>query len=78
MGALIGCDVGKPEYRWAAAFGSTRPGIPMIGPVPGHSNVYAAMGYGGNGITFSKIAAEILSARIGGKLDDDADLFPFR
>ena len=78
VGALIGCDVGKPEYRWAAAFGSTRPGIPMIGPVPGHSNVYAAMGYGGNGITFSKIAAEILSARIGGKLDEDADLFPFR
>ncbi|ASV88651.1 pyridine nucleotide-disulfide oxidoreductase family protein (plasmid) [Ochrobactrum quorumnocens] len=76
--ALIGCNVDEPEYRWAAAFGSTSLGIPMIGAVPGHSNVYAAMGYGGNGITFSKIAAEILSAQLNGKLDRDADLFPFR
>ncbi|MCV9909743.1 FAD-binding oxidoreductase [Brucella sp. HL-2] len=76
--ALIGRDIGEPEYHWAAAFGSTSLGIPMIGAVPGHSNVYAAMGYGGNGITFSKIAAEILSAQLDGQLDRDADLFLFR
>jgi glycine/D-amino acid oxidase-like deaminating enzyme len=76
--SLLGCEVGEPEYRWAAAFGSIRFGIPMIGAVPGHPTVYAAMGYGGNGITFSKIAAEILSAQIDGRQDRDADLFPFR
>ncbi|WP_323054567.1 NAD(P)/FAD-dependent oxidoreductase [Ochrobactrum chromiisoli] len=78
VGQLIGEDIGSPEYQWAAAFGTTRLGTPMIGPVPGHTNVYAAMGYGGNGITFSKIAAEIISAQIGGKDDPDENLFPFR
>lgn len=78
VGELIGCGVGEPEFQWAAAFGSTRLGIPMIGEVPNHPNVYSAMGYGGNGITFSKIAAEILSVQIDGRQDKDADLFPFR
>lgn len=37
------------------------------------NKVYAAMGYGGNGITFSQIAAEILDHR-----DPDGELFAFR
>lgn len=78
IGDLVGIAPVKPEFRWAAAFGTTPLGIPMIGPVPGMNNVYVAMGYGGNGITFSKIAAEIISAHLDGKEDTDADLFPFR
>jgi len=78
ISALIGCDVGKPAYQWSAAFGSTPTGTPMIGAVEGHPNVYAAMGYGGNGITFSKIAAEILAKALAGKQDNDAALFAFR
>jgi glycine/D-amino acid oxidase-like deaminating enzyme len=50
----------------------------MIGAIEGHPNVYAAMGYGGNGITFSKIAAEILAKALNGKEDRDAALFAFR
>lgn len=53
-------------------------GTPMIGAIEGHPNVYAAMGYGGNGITFSKIAAEILARALDGKDDRDAALFAFR
>ncbi|WP_079211012.1 NAD(P)/FAD-dependent oxidoreductase [Brucella pituitosa] len=78
ISALIGCDIGKPAYQWSAAFGSTPTGTPMIGAIDGHPNVYAAMGYGGNGITFSKIAAEILAKAIGGGEDRDAALFAFR
>lgn len=78
LSSLIGCDVGKPEYRWSAAFGTTPQGTPMIGSIPGNPNVFAAMGYGGNGITFSKIAAEIIAAQLNGKDDPDADLFPFQ
>jgi len=78
VGALLGFDMGKPDYSWSAAFGSTKLGTPMIGAVPGHSNVYAAMGYGGNGITFSKIAAEIIAAMLAGKDDPDAHVFAFR
>jgi glycine/D-amino acid oxidase-like deaminating enzyme len=76
--ALIGFEIGEPDYLWSAAFGVTSDGLPMIGRVPGFRNVHAAMGYGGNGITFSQIAAEILSAGILGHDDPDATLFSFR
>lgn len=36
---------------------------------------YAAMGYGGNGITFSMLAAQLLRGLITG--DGDRDLFSF-
>lgn len=78
IGELLGCPIGKPDYVWGAGFGSTPTGLPMIGEVPGLANVHAVMGYGGNGITFSKIAAELIATAINGKADPDADLFPFR
>lgn len=74
---LIGIKIGEPDYRWAAAFGVTAQGLPMIGRVPGMRSAFAAMGYGGNGITFSQIAAEIISSSILGHADPDAGLFPF-
>jgi glycine/D-amino acid oxidase-like deaminating enzyme len=64
-------------YRWAGAFGTTGTGLPFIDAVPGHPNCYAIMGFGGNGITYAMIAAEIVSALIAGKADPDADLYPF-
>jgi glycine/D-amino acid oxidase-like deaminating enzyme len=39
--------------------------LPLIGPVPGAS-VYAAYGYGGNGITFSFLAAQLIGDLIAG------------
>jgi len=74
---LTGIDIGKPDFVWSAPFGVTPTGLPMIGRVPGHRNVYAAMGYGGNGITYSQIAASIVSGEISGHRDPDAELFPF-
>ena len=75
---LLGCNIGAPEFRWAGAFGTTKTGLPMIGEVPGFKRVYAVMGFGGNGITFSKIAADIVSASIRGYEDPDRKLFGFR
>jgi glycine/D-amino acid oxidase-like deaminating enzyme len=74
---LLGFDMGKIDYRWAAAFGSTTTGLPLIGPVADMPNVYCVMGFGGNGITFSQIAAEIVAAGINGTKDPDAELFEF-
>jgi glycine/D-amino acid oxidase-like deaminating enzyme len=54
------------EYRWAGTFDTTQDGLPLIGRVPGHSNIFAAYGYGGNGITFSCLAAELIAALIAG------------
>ena len=36
------------------------------------------MGYGGNGITFSMMAAQMLRWLIAGNVDPDSDLFSFR
>ena len=47
-------------------FGETVDGLPLIGPVPGHRHLFAAYGYGGNGITFSFLAARMLARQMRG------------
>jgi glycine/D-amino acid oxidase-like deaminating enzyme len=66
-----------PDYTWAGAFGSTGSGLPIIATVPGKPRLFAAMGYGGNGITWSRIAAEQITAAVTGREDRDTDLFGF-
>ena len=64
-----------PEFAWAGAFGATATGLPRIGRVPRMPRVHAVLGYGGNGITFSRIAAELIATELGGGTDVDAPLF---
>jgi glycine/D-amino acid oxidase-like deaminating enzyme len=64
-------------HRWAGAFGESDTGLPFIDRVPAHPNCYAVMGFGGNGITYSIIAAEVVSRLIAGRDDPDADLYRF-
>ncbi|PWJ93994.1 MULTISPECIES: FAD-binding oxidoreductase [Mesorhizobium] len=66
-----------PEFAWTGSFGTTTTGLPYIGAIPRHPRIHAVMGYGGNGITFSQIASEIVSASIDGRDDTDARLFAF-
>ena len=73
---LTGIAIGKPEFEWSAAFAVTPDGLPMIGQVPHMKNVFVTMGFGGNGITFSQIAAELIAGEILGHHDADWDLFP--
>jgi glycine/D-amino acid oxidase-like deaminating enzyme len=54
------------EFRWAGTFDATKDGLPLIGPVPGAKGIYAAYGYGGNGITFSFLAAQLIGDLIAG------------
>lgn len=68
----------KPEFSWTGSFGTTTTGLPYIGALPRHPRIHAVMGYGGNGITYSQIASEIVSSAIGGTDDTDAKLFAFR
>ncbi|WP_028745965.1 NAD(P)/FAD-dependent oxidoreductase [Rhizobium mesoamericanum] len=60
---------------WCGTFGETSDGLPLIGPVPSMPQVYAACGYGGNGITFSYLAAQVIGAMIGGGYRDWFDDF---
>lgn len=54
------------EYRWSGTFDTTSDGLPLIGPVPGKNGIFAAYGYGGNGITFSFLAAQLIGDLIAG------------
>ncbi len=67
----------RPEFQWAGAFGSTSTGLPFIGSVPKHPRIQAVMGYGGNGITYSRVAAELIATALDGGKDLDADIYAF-
>ncbi|HEX7564309.1 MAG TPA: FAD-binding oxidoreductase, partial [Bradyrhizobium sp.] len=67
----------EPEFVWAGAFGISTTGLPLIGEVPGRKNCWAVLGYGGNGITYSRIAADIIRAALANDPDPDADLYAF-
>jgi glycine/D-amino acid oxidase-like deaminating enzyme len=54
------------DFVWSGAFGETEDGLPLIGEVPGHPHIYAAYGYGGNGITFSFLASRLIGSMIAG------------
>jgi glycine/D-amino acid oxidase-like deaminating enzyme len=55
------------EFQWSGAFGETADGLPLIGPVPGRYGMFAAYGYGGNGITFSYMASRMIGQMIAGR-----------
>ncbi len=63
------------DYAWAGAFGESSTGLPQIAPVPEMDHAWAVMGFGGNGITYSGIASQVVSAAIRGRPDPDADLY---
>ncbi len=65
----------EADFAWAGCFGDSGTGLPAIGQVPGAKGCYAVMGFGGNGITFSVIAAQMLQRAVLGLPDPDSDLF---
>lgn len=66
-----------PEYSWAGTFGSTKDALPYIGLYDKTPHTYYALGFGGNGITFSVIAAQIIRDLIIGKKNSNTALFSF-
>jgi glycine/D-amino acid oxidase-like deaminating enzyme len=65
------------EFSWAGTFGSTKDGLPYIGAYKPYPHSYFALGFGGNGITFSQVAAEIIVDLLQGKSNPNANLFAF-
>jgi glycine/D-amino acid oxidase-like deaminating enzyme len=64
-------------FAWAGTFGETKDGLAYIGEHPDWPHAYFALGYGGNGITFSLLAAEIIRDALLGRHNANADLFRF-
>jgi glycine/D-amino acid oxidase-like deaminating enzyme len=64
-------------FRWAGTFGETKDGLPYIGQVRQMPHCHFALGFGGNGITYSLIAAEILRDTLRQRPNKNARLFGF-
>lgn len=67
----------EPAYAWAGTFGETKDGLAYIGTYRQHPLCYFALGFGGNGITYSVIAAEIIRAELEGRTHPYAAAFRF-
>lgn len=65
------------DFAWAGTFCGTKDGLPYIGNVADRPNTYFSLGFGGNGITFSLIAAEIICDVLQGKANSDTAIFSF-
>jgi glycine/D-amino acid oxidase-like deaminating enzyme len=64
-------------YAWAGTFGETKDGLAYIGVSPEWPNAYFALGYGGNGITMSVVAAELITNHYLGRKNQDWQIFRF-
>jgi len=67
----------KKEFGWSGVFGKTKDSLPFIGNIRKTPHTFYALGFGGNGITFSLVAAEIITDLLVGKKNDDAEIFSF-
>jgi glycine/D-amino acid oxidase-like deaminating enzyme len=67
----------KPEFSWTGTFGATKDGLPYIGVYPKLPNAYFSLGFGGNGITFSQIGAEMIADLLLKKRSPFYSLFSF-
>lgn len=65
------------DFMWAGTFAVTKDGLPYIGSIRQQPNTYYALGFGGNGITFSMVAADILRDHFSGKKNEHAGIFQF-
>jgi glycine/D-amino acid oxidase-like deaminating enzyme len=65
------------DYAWEGLFASTPDGLPYIGAHRRYPRQLFALGYGGNGMTFGYLAAEILLRAVRGTPAHDDELFGF-
>jgi len=75
---LFGEDLPPVAHAWGGSFAETPDGLPFIGAAPGqHPGLLFALCYGGNGITYSVHAGEIIRAAIEGRAHDLDGVFGF-
>lgn len=67
----------EPEFAWSGTFGSTKDGLAYIGSSPEYPSCLFALGFGGNGTTFSSIATDLIWDMVRGVTSEEASLFRF-
>jgi glycine/D-amino acid oxidase-like deaminating enzyme len=65
------------DYAWEGLFATTPDGLPYIGTHLRYPRQLFALGYGGNGMTFGYLAAQILVRAAHGAMTDEDRLFGF-
>lgn len=75
LGSLLPQADLQLDYAWSGTFADSPTGLPYLSQVDGMANCFALLGCGGNGITFSAVAGELITAWVAGKPDPDAALF---
>jgi glycine/D-amino acid oxidase-like deaminating enzyme len=75
--AMFGGAEFEVAYAWAGTFGETKDGLATIGHSPEWPKDYFALGYGGNGITMSVVAAGLIADDYMGRTNPDAHIFRF-
>lgn len=73
--ALTGAETLAIDCAWASSFGSSPDGLPAIGRSTIDPRVWIASGFGGNGITFAMLAADIIASSLAGATDERTAMF---
>jgi glycine/D-amino acid oxidase-like deaminating enzyme len=68
---------GQAEYAWEGLFAETPDGLPYVGTHRRYPRHLFALGYGGNGMTASFLAARLLLRRYRERPDPEESLFSF-
>ena len=69
-------QIEEVAFKWSSQYFESGDGLPYIGHLPGNPDtVFVATGYGGNGITYSQVAAKILTDLVTGNQNEFEDLF---
>lgn len=77
--AMVAEDRIPVDCAWAAAFGGSPDGLPAIGRAANHDHLWVASGFGGNGVSFAALGAEMLAIAMDGGEDADVACFdPYR
>ena len=74
---LPGLAAAGTARAWEGLFAMTADSLPYIGPHRRYPRHWFALGYGGNGMTFSFLAARLLLERWQGVMSGDQALFEF-
>jgi glycine/D-amino acid oxidase-like deaminating enzyme len=73
-GMFPGLEV-RVDRTWCGAFLNTSDSLPYIGALPDAPRIHLALCYGGNGTTFSLVAADLLRDALLGRARPEARLF---
>lgn len=75
---FVETHVGRPlriDYRWAGIFGMVFDFLPIVGHVPGHTDLWVAGGYSGHGNVLGFACGRLVARAILGDRDPLLDLF---